>query len=335
MRATPLILPVLLLGCSEYDVSSTLPPAGIANPRPLEQVTQSDKLVQVTTPEVDILWVIDNSGSMQDEQDALVANFPVFMDFFLGSGLDYQIGVVSTDMDQLSHQGKLQGLGQTLWIDQDTVNPIAAFGAMAGLGISGSATEAGIAANYTAIEVESRPGGYNEGFYRVDASFHAVVISDENDQSGTNPVSKAEFIDWLLQLKPDPDNVTFSSIVNEPNCAQCGIFGGETAGASYIDVTQAVGGILHPIHNEDWADVLEQLGVQASGLKREFFLSQLPVPGTIEVRVEENGQAFVFVEDVDWTYSASRNSVTMVEYVPSPLAEVYVDYEILGASSGE
>ena len=77
---------VLTGGCIEYEPSSTLPPAGVPNDRPLPIETNTDKLVQVQVPEVDILWVVDNSCSMSEEQSALQANFPIFMDFFLGSG---------------------------------------------------------------------------------------------------------------------------------------------------------------------------------------------------------------------------------------------------------
>ena len=73
---------------------------------------------------------------------------------------------------------------------------------------------------------------------------------------------------------------------------------------------------------------------QASGLKREFFLSQLPVPGTISVEVDEGGQTLTFEQGVDWTYDASRNSVTLTDYVPTPLAKIQLDYDVLAASEG-
>ncbi len=112
-----------LAGCSETGLISTLPPAGVPNPRLLHPVTQVDKLVQVQVPEVDILWVVDNSCSMYEEQTGIAQNNPVFMDFFLGSGLDYHIGIVSTDMDDLSHSGKLRQAGGVPWIQDDTRTP--------------------------------------------------------------------------------------------------------------------------------------------------------------------------------------------------------------------
>ena len=49
--------------------------------RSLDQ-EQVDRIVQVTVPKVDVLWCVDNSSSMEDEQSALVQAFPVFADWF-------------------------------------------------------------------------------------------------------------------------------------------------------------------------------------------------------------------------------------------------------------
>ncbi len=317
-------------GCIEYTPTSSFPPAGVPNERPLEVQTQQDRLVQVTTPSVDVLWVVDNSCSMSEEQAALSANFPVFMDFFLGSGLDYHIGVTSTDTSALN--GTLRNLNGTMWLDEATPNPTQVFGQMVVMGTGGSITERGRDPVYQAIEVKSRPGEVNNGFYRPEAMLHVVAISDEEDQS---VMSVGEFTDWMLQLKVDPEHVTFSSIVTPPPESYSGnCIGGVTVGYEYIQVTNAVGGILWPICDPDWGVVLEQLGIQAAGLKREYFLSQLPVPDTIEVWVEDQGSTYTFERDVDYTYSQTRNSITFVEFVPTALAEVFIEYDVLGASEG-
>jgi hypothetical protein len=58
----------------------------------------TDVFQQSRVNQLDLLVVIDNSCSMGDEQTKLRENFPFFMDFFLGSGLDYQIGITSSDL---------------------------------------------------------------------------------------------------------------------------------------------------------------------------------------------------------------------------------------------
>jgi len=263
---------------------------------------------------------------MAEEQDALATNFPAFMNYFTDSGLDYHVGVVSTDMDAASDSGKLRMDGGNRWIDDENTDPLGAFARMASMGVDGSADEQGIGAAYSALEV--RRYDFNADFMRDDASLHIVIISDEDDYTKDKTISQDEFVQYLTDLKPDPEMVTFSSIVNEPGCCQ-GFFADGEPGDEYIETTQEVGGILWPLSNENWADVLEQLGMQAAGLKREFFLSQLPVPGTITVKIKEDGSTIELFEGPDWTYNQPRNSISLVEYVPTPLAEVILDYELL------
>ena len=322
-------LALLVGGCSETGLSSTLPPQGIPNPRPLEVQTQTDKLVQVTVPEVDIMWNVDNSCSMYEEQNGISQNNPIFMDFFLGSGLDYHIGVTSTDMNDSSHSGRLRQAGGVRWIDEDTPNPSQVFSSMIEMGTSGSATEKGRDAVYGGLESHAGPGGYNEGFEREDAALHIVFLNDESDFS--TAISLNEFSDYLGTKKWDEDMLTVSSIVTPPqNCPTA-----STPGDDYLWLTAQHGGIPWDVCDTNWDQVLELLGIQASGLKREYFLSQIPVPGTIEVWVEEGNTTFTFEAEIDWLYQEGRNSVIFNEYVPSPLSEVYVEYKVLGASEEE
>ena len=46
---------------------------------------------------VDILFVIDNSNSMLDEQQNLDSNFGIFISKLVNAGADYRIAVVTTD----------------------------------------------------------------------------------------------------------------------------------------------------------------------------------------------------------------------------------------------
>ena len=48
---------------------------------------------------MDLLFVIDNSGSMGQEQTNLIANFPAFIAVLEASGLDYRVAVTTTARD--------------------------------------------------------------------------------------------------------------------------------------------------------------------------------------------------------------------------------------------
>jgi len=332
------------LGCQEYNITDANPVTGTANPPAVEPPVREDNIVQVTTPKVDVLWVIDNSGSMSDEQDELAVNFPAFMSYFVDSGLDWHVGVVSTDMDNPGHSGKLREAAGQRYLTPEVDEPVEVFKNMARMGASGSGTERGRLAAYTAIEVLG--DSFNAGFYREEASLSIIVISDEDDHTTKSQLSRNEFISWLKNLKRDRDLVSFSSIVC-PDASDCAetipgffpIFGGmqvdDATGADYLAVTDAVGGVAWGIRSSDWSQMLDELGMQAAGLKREFFLADIPVQSTIEVVVNtRDGHTYdQFKPDVDWVYSPTRNSVQFVEFIPPALSDVNISYELLAASS--
>jgi hypothetical protein len=309
------VLPLIAGACGiDNQFNIPLPVEPHDNPPDLADPTQTDIIVQVTTPKVDVLWTI--------EQQALTDNFPKFMDYFLGSGLDYHIGVTSTDMDDPSHKGKLQTGGTPYkYIDTDTPNAIGVFTAMASMGVSGSPTERGLGGTYNALETYRDT--FNEGFYRDEAAIHTVVLSDEADLTQDSTITENEFINWYGGLKQEADERTFSSIVSMQT------------GAVYLHVTAEIGGIVWDITDENYAEVLDRLGVQAAGLKREYFLSQIPVLGTIEVTVEDpTGATFSFYEASgdppvgDWEYDPARNSITFLTFIPTELSRVILHYTI-------
>src|SRR4051812_14519560 len=51
----------------------------------------------LTKNKIDILWVVDNSGSMDSSQQNLAANIQSFVTQFNSRGYDYQMAVTTTD----------------------------------------------------------------------------------------------------------------------------------------------------------------------------------------------------------------------------------------------
>lgn len=302
--------------------------------RPPEVVENTDFITQVTTPEVDVIFIVDNSCSMADNQNQLATNFPAFMDFFEGSGLDYHIGAISTDVINQIEAGVLQESDGYRYITPLVSDAAAVFDGMARLGSSGANTERGLDAGYTLLELKKNLEA-NRGFYRNDAAIHGVAVSDEDDQSTIN--STQEWIRWYDGLKPELDMRSFSSIVSYTF----------SPGVTYRAATEAIGGVEFDIDEPSWEVVLERLGIQASGLKREYFLSQQPVVSTIEVSVlRDTGQVqpveirFDQAEFDDegvllsgeWAYELERNSITFQNFIPDPLDVIKVHYTLLAAN---
>lgn len=63
-----------------------------------EEDEQTDHFVQTERPKVDILWVIDNSGSMDAYHDRIARNLPAFLSFTKQQRIDFQIGVTTSGL---------------------------------------------------------------------------------------------------------------------------------------------------------------------------------------------------------------------------------------------
>lgn len=181
------------------DASGTAPDA-----RPW--VPPSDGGETARCEKIDILFVIDNSGSMGEEQTNLTANFPGFISVIDESGLDYRVAVTSTGVDYdytmqtpigplpSSVDGgdngvMLMGCGMTRrWIEKTDPDPAGTFACIANLGTGGPGDEMPLAAMRMAFE-DRMLDSTNTGWRRDDALLGIVMLTDENDCSYETPVS--------------------------------------------------------------------------------------------------------------------------------------------------
>lgn len=312
---------VLSAGCIESNIRGpNFPPDPIYNPADIENTIVVDRVLQTTTPQADILWMIDNSCSMGNEQDELTQNFPFFMNFFLGSGLDYHIAVTTSDTisnDYPGAAGTLTRAGPTRFITPETDNAVATFQNLANVGVNGTYPERGVHGVFLALEVKA---DLNEDFIRDDAALHTICISDERDYTLDSVITLPEFIDWYDGIKPTIPERTFSAIVSNQ-------------GERYAQVSEAIGGIKWNLTDDDWPELLQQLGLTASGFQQEYFLSQPPIESTIQVEVETpDGAVKQYDPIIDFTYDGARNSITFVEEVPTELSIVRITYQLLSTA---
>lgn len=331
-----LVLSVLTLGACvvENEVVPRGTQPGIGQPPEPIELTQVDRVLQVNRPAIDVLFVIDNSCSMEQEQANLATNFPQFMSYFLGSGIDYHIGVVSTDMVTGSQAGKLQSALGYNYIDEFTENPTQVFSAMATVGADGNWEERGRDAVFTAIDLR-RDDPQNQGFYRPQAGLEVVFVSDEDDVSEL--MSAREFLAWFEGLKWSPERTNAHAIVTPRNVDTCPE--GLSAGIDYLELAEATEGQTYNICSDDWAPMLDSLGLATSGLRLEYFLSRMPVLDTLEVSVTNpEGVTFQYVEclagdeiedeSCEVAYTPTRNSISFLGEEPEPYSEVLITYTI-------
>jgi hypothetical protein len=180
---------------------------------------------------IDILFVVDNSGSMEQEQQNLAANFPAFasqIDEYrnsTGQPLDYHVAVTTTDVGWKFEKWNLDfgNLPETLFANDTFPGNDGAFVTSGNSscnfpagrkflqkgdadfatklscaltqGIDGSATERPLEAARAAV-VDRVSDGTNAGFLRPDALLAVVILTDEEDCSGIPPLKKV-YNNWI------------------------------------------------------------------------------------------------------------------------------------------
>ncbi|MFT5454106.1 MAG: hypothetical protein ACI9K2_000582 [Myxococcota bacterium] len=258
---------------------------------------------------VDVLFVIDDSCSMSEEQEALSVGFPGFFSLIEVIGDQYQIGVISTDMDNPDKSGKLRESGGYKWIDAETEDPFLVFEEMAGLGIEGSGIEKGIFATYTALETLADTD--NAGFLREDAALMVVVLSDEPDFTEDSDIRLADFRDWFASLKVDPEPgwLTFNGIVGPPPSGCSSAVGNAESGDGYIQIAEFTGGVLHSICETPYGPAFDAMvGAIPS---EEFYLSDVPDPSSIRISAKLPNGETTYMNDEQWQYFADENYITL------------------------
>lgn len=285
-----------LAGCNDNQVITTPTPEEAVEPS-----TFTDAFLTRAERKIDVLWVIDDSGSMGGEQDKLAADFAAFISDFTTLGLDYQIAVVTTDVqDATNHRGRIQGEIMT----RDTPDIVQTFSDTALVGTSGSRTteEQGLEAARLALSPEAL-ATFNAGFLREDAVLAIIFVSDEDDQStpsddvgikcvGTNQDTSAcapvaDYVDFFHSLKSRDDLVQISTIVGETPDGCSNEFADADPAFRYAEATALTGGLTESICRETFGPALENLGEVVSTLARnEFPTTFEPVVETLEVTVD-------------------------------------------------
>lgn len=172
---------------------------------------------------IDLLFVIDNSGSMGQEQTNLIANFPAFITVLDQSGLDYRVAVTTTARDY--HYTMAFPVGGNIamntgagedgamikpaacnmtkrWIEKTDPNPSQTFSCVANVGTGGNADEMPLGAMRDAFE-DRMTDMTNAGFHRSDALLGVVFLTDEEDCSYEQPVTLG-FSESLCDAQMEP-----------------------------------------------------------------------------------------------------------------------------------
>ncbi len=255
---------------------------------------------------VDILFVVDNSGSMDEERQNLGQRIEGLLNEI--DNLDWQIAVTSTDIDgdndyQTGRIVDFNGNGlytlnssmdlsyaQTLFENKVTIrkknsNPY-------GIPGNGDGNEQGINAVSKVVDRAVNPQSSsdlrNANFIRPDADFVAVVLSDENEASEGEAdkvkYQPQEFLNRFNSQFPNGKNFTFHSIVVMSGDEDCLNAGPDPHyyGTLYEDLSkltgygQPGGGTIGSVCESNYTTQLSEIGKSVQDLAKTVPLKCAP-----------------------------------------------------------
>ncbi len=330
-----------LTACGEKETSYSLLPDQ-------DVFEQSAKEV---SGKIDILWVIDNSGSMETSQQNVADNFQSFIEQFQTKGFDFNIAVTTSEAYLDYFQSEIdysrfrdgtdftEHTGVTI-INKDTPDLSDTFITNILQGISGNGDERVFQSMRAALENQDN---LDEGFPREDSFLAVIIVSDEDDFSHdgsnflggqySNPdlhshLDYVSFLDGITNSSPGRQNYSVNAIgIWDEDCRLelTDLWPGRKIGyrmGDLVDATEGVKGSLC----DDFAGTLEAISASIITLTTQFYMSRVPVESTIEIIVD--GVEVPKSSENGWSYDEIKNAIIFSgDYIPAAGAEIIVKFD--------
>ena len=307
---------------------------------------------------IDILWVIDNSGSMETSQSNLASNFQAFIGRFNQQNYDFHMAVTTTDAWQKQFSQTVNGLNpsrirdggkfynaqnQTYYtssgvfvMDKITPNLSSVFETNIKQGILGNGDERALESIKQTLSDPT-----NSAFRRDEAFLAVIVVSDEEDfshsgsgmnESYSNPnlftvQSYKNFLDSFTKKSEYGMNYSVSSItVPDAACAsQLNTDGFSRKIATRVqELAGLTGGVLGSLCS-NFGSTLQLISDSIIQLSAVFKLTREPQVDTIAVTVD--GVVVPMDLNNGWSYNATDWTITFHgSAVPAANANIKIDF---------
>lgn len=281
---------------------------------------------------IDILWVIDNSGSMKTSQDNLATNFNSFIHRFNQYNYDFNMAVVTTDgwekkFNSSSTKARFRdGVSTTrsgvYVMNRDTPNLFNVFNTNVKQGISGNGDERAFESFRQSLNDSFNIG---KNFRRPDAFLAIIIVSDEDDYShagssmitnsnNSNLYSVNSFVTFLDTYTGRQPNTVANYSVNaitvmDTACKnKLDVDANERViGTRYMQLADKTGGQKGSLCN-DFGNTLSLISDSIIELSSSFQLNRKPVESSIVIIVD--GASVPKDGTNGWTYDATTNTIT-------------------------
>lgn len=317
-----------LASCSEYEIA---------------KYDGVDVFYQDPPAAVDVLIVVDNSGSMAPFQEKLATEFDGFVSYFESAQVDYQVAVTTTAVapsipygdctpaiiDDLPAPGEI--VDGTI-ITAETPDADDVFADLVSVGTCGSASEMGLEAAWIALGIKG--DDENAAFLRNNAMLSVLIVSDEQDSS---PRPVHEYLNDIQTQVKDPDirdsfNLSGFVVTEVDNCEGDQAMNARV-GTRYLEGIEQTSGVKADICADDYTARIEDLSIRAARMLDTFYLSKTPDVSSIVVEINDEEWP---CQDGAWTYQEVPNPdgddglVPAIVFertsVPPPASTILVSY---------
>lgn len=323
---------LLALGCADPAAPSD-PPSPSFPPRdnPADPMETVETRLTTAPTAIDLLFIVDSSCSMAEEQLKLRQAAPLTWDDARNFPLRLRIGVID-GAPEGDETGTLREVDGHRWVTPSLPHGADILDELLDLGSDGNWDESPLDAALAAL-TQPLTTGWNEGFRREGADLHLVFLTDENDYSTINPRA---FIAALADLEPAAATAKVWAISGGP--AYC-----PTAEPAprLLEVAEATSG--------GWWSSCDPYGEELIAMIRDGMdlgpavipLADAPDLSTLEVHARTSGGELTgeldLVDVLDcadapcfgYSYDPARIAVIIPEYVRGPDTTLTVTYRPL------
>jgi len=232
--------------------------------------------------DVEIIFVVDTSGSMDDEKSMLEQNISKFLTDLSNSGrLNHQVFMIgsgfnfpATDPSRFSIINDEVGSWNALKKVQNFLD---------------------------------NPGGSLP--LRANATKEIVVVTDDDSLPGKGGVRASDFISYLNTKTASLGQIHVNGFIWLPTSVKNSNCTKANQGNAYLELANdpTFGGDMFDLCSKDWSALLGEFA-------KKIISSNAQLEFKLKTAVNENQGLKVFVNDVEvestyWTYSSTRNSI--------------------------
>jgi len=293
----------------------------------------------------DIIWVVDESGSVRDDRDRIAGSAAVFFDKAIAAGLDFRVAVTDMNRDGPGGQPGIfasrnsggtgdRWLGplERLEFEESIRDP-------SGPDSSEAAREHGLTQARAAIE-RHLPRGADPQMIREGAKLVVIFVSDEKpdeledagvlgegnrEPNATERTSIATLVEPYLELLRRENATAY--LIAEPlpfsvfTCSE-----GSEHGYGYYHLVNETGGQVGSICQDDLSATMDALIDDIIGTSSDTVLSHVPISASVSVA--KDSAELVRSRVFGFDYRAIANSIVFagVRFIPNEPADIIVAY---------